>query len=145
MERSSSNGIAAIEAAEYQPSFDQMQHVFLVGDLQLPCPNPFFRDTRLEIIACRYQAGDHGLFHWHSAITEYEFVLEGSVIHVEALTGNTRRFHQGDLATVPAGTCVQRLIDGPCRTLAVKVPSNNEKIHCRDCDRVCPSRVEARA
>ena len=126
-------------------SFAKMQHVFLVGNLQQPCPHPFFRDARLEVIACEYEAGDHGLFHWHSVVTEYEYVIDGTVTYVEALSGIPRHFHRGDLATVPAGTCVRRMIDGSCHTLAVKVPSNDEKIHCRACDRICPSRVEARA
>ncbi len=142
MERPVSSAVASIEAAEYQPDFDRLQHLFLVGDLQLPCPHPFFRDPRLEVIACQYAPGDHGRFHWHSAITEYEMVLEGSVTYVEAATGQARIYKTGDFATVPAGVCVKRLIDEPCRTLAIKVPSGNEKIHCRECDRVCARRAE---
>jgi mannose-6-phosphate isomerase-like protein (cupin superfamily) len=145
MERVAGSSVVAIGSEEYEPAFDQMQHVFLAGDLKKPCPNPFFRDARLEVIACKYKAGDDGRFHWHSAITEYEYVLEGSVTYVEAATGEARRFHAGDFATVPAGVCVRRLIDEACRTLAVKVPSGDEKVHCRECDRECERRVERRA
>jgi mannose-6-phosphate isomerase-like protein (cupin superfamily) len=143
MERPVSSGVASIEAAEYQPYFDRMQHLFLVGDLQLPCPHPFFRDARVEVIACQYAAGGHGRFHWHPAITEYEMVLEGQVSYVDAATGQARIYRAGDFATVPAGVCVKRLIDEPCRTLAIKVPSGNEKIHCRECARECEQRVES--
>jgi hypothetical protein len=134
--------VGSIRVEEYAPAFDELNHVFLAGDLQKPCPNPFFRDTRVEVIACQYAAGDDGLFHWHTEITEYEYVLEGSVTYVEAATGEARRFHVGDLSMVPAGVCVQRLVDERCRTLAVKAPSRNDKIHCRECERACERRVE---
>jgi mannose-6-phosphate isomerase-like protein (cupin superfamily) len=145
MERAVGSSVVSIAASEYEPAFAQMQHVFLAGDLKKPCPNPFFRDTRLEVIACKYHAGDDGLFHWHPAITEYEYVLEGSVTYVDAATGAAQRFRAGDFTTVPAGVCVRRLIDEPSRTLAVKVPSGDDKIHCRECDRECERRVERRA
>jgi hypothetical protein len=62
--------------------------------------------------------------------------------YVEAATGEARRYGKGDLTAVPAGVCVRRVIDEPCRTLAIKVPSSDEKIHCRHCERICERRVE---
>lgn len=134
--------LAKIAAPEYVSSFESLEHVFLVGNLQRPCPHPFFRDQRLEVILCRYQAGARGQFHWHPDVTEFEYVLEGAVTYREAATGNTTVFHAGDLATVPAGVCVERTVEQLCRTLAIKVPSNDVKVHCRDCDRECAQRVE---
>jgi len=142
MQRIPTGGLDRIAEAEYQPSFESLQHFFLVGNLQRPCPHPFFPDRRLEVILCQYRAGDHGQFHWHPEVTEYEYLLEGSLAYREAETGNTTVFQAGDLATVPAGVCVERIIQQPCRTLAIKVPSNDVKIHCRDCARVCTQRVE---
>jgi mannose-6-phosphate isomerase-like protein (cupin superfamily) len=134
-----------IAAEEYGSSFGALQHIFLVGNLQRPCPHPFFRDQRMELIVCQYEAGDHGRFHWHPEVTEYEFVVEGEVAYREAATGETTVFRAGDLATVPAGVCVERIMRTPSRTLAVKVPSNDMKIHCRDCRRECRLRVESYA
>jgi ethanolamine utilization protein EutQ (cupin superfamily) len=131
-----------IAAADYGSSVGTQPHIFLVGDLQRPCPHPFFRDARVEVIACHYQSGDHGAFHWHPGVTEYEYIVEGEVVYREAATGKVTVFHAGDLATVPAGVCVERRIDAPCRTLAVKVPSDHVKIHCRECSRACDYRVE---
>ena len=142
MERLAS-GLEKIVSTEYAPHFADLQHIFLVGDLQLPCPHPFFRDSRVEIIACRYEPGDHGMFHWHPEVTEYEYVLEGSLIYQDAVTGETQRYVAGDLRMLPAGVCARRSIEEPCRTLAMKVPSGDRKIHCRDCERRCDQRVEA--
>ena len=142
MERVATSGMSAIHPAEYVPHFAGAKHLFLAGDLRLPNPHPFFRDPRVEIIACKYGAGDGGRFHWHAVVTEYEYVLEGSVSYVEAATGLLQRFGPGDLTLIPAGVCVRRIVDEPCRTLALKLPSSAEKIHCRDCGRQCPSRQE---
>jgi hypothetical protein len=142
MQRVPTGGLDKIAEAEYGSTFGSLQHVFLVGNLQRPCPHPFFRDARLEVIVCQYEAGDHGQFHWHPEVTEYEYVLEGSLVYREAATGHTTVFRAGDLATVPAKVCVERIVEQPCRTLAVKVPSNDVKLYCRDCARVCAQRVE---
>jgi mannose-6-phosphate isomerase-like protein (cupin superfamily) len=142
MQRIPTGGLNKIAAAEYGSSFGSLQHIFLVGNLQRSCPHPFFRDQRLEVIACQYEAGDHGQFHWHPEVTEYEYVLEGSLAYREAATGEITVFRAGDLATVPAEVCVERIIEQPCRTLAIKVPSHDVKVHCRDCARECMQRVE---
>jgi hypothetical protein len=141
MERIPTHGMNAIRLAEYAGHF-AARHLFLVGDLRRPNPHPFFRDPRVEIIACKYEAGDAGLYHWHADVTEYELVLEGSVSYVEAASGALHRYGPGDLTLVPAGVCVRRMVDQPCRTLALKIPSSAEKIHCRECHRECPSRQE---
>jgi quercetin dioxygenase-like cupin family protein len=142
MERPVSGGLEKIASTEYGPHFRDLQHIFLVGDLRQFCQHPFFRDSRLEIILCRYEPDDNGAFHWHPDVTEYEYVLEGAMTYQDAATGETQRFRAGDLRTAPAGVCVRRLIDEPCRTLAVKVPSNDRKVHCRDCTRWCAQRIE---
>jgi mannose-6-phosphate isomerase-like protein (cupin superfamily) len=142
MQRVPTGGLDKIAAAEYAPSFGSLEHIFLVGNLLRFCPHPFFRDKRLEVIVCQYEAGAHGRFHWHPEVTEYEYVLEGSVAYREAATGKITVFQAGDLATVPAEVCVERIMEQPCRTLAIKVPSNDVKVHCRDCARECAHRVE---
>jgi hypothetical protein len=142
MERIPKDGLNGIASAEYQSHFPELPHIFLAGNLLRRCPHPFFRDGRLEIVACSYQAGGHGEFHWHPEVTEYEYVVEGAVTYLAAETGETRRYTAGDLSMVRPGVCVRRLIEAPCRTLAVKVPSNNVKIHCAQCPRECPQRIE---
>src|SRR5579863_1436385 len=142
MERSEQAGLNCIRAAEYGPFAGELQHIFLAGDLAQPCPHPFFRDERLEILVCEYEAGENGCFHWHSGITEYEFVMEGSLAYQDAATGRVGRFRAGDLVMVFAGVCVRRLMDEPCRTLAIKVPSDHGKIQCRQCPRDCCQRQQ---
>jgi mannose-6-phosphate isomerase-like protein (cupin superfamily) len=142
MQKVPTGGLDKIAEAEYGSCFGSLQHIFLVGNLLRSCPHPFFRDRRLEVIVCQYEAGDHGQFHWHPEVTEYEYILEGSLAYREAETGNITVFQAGDLATVPAEVCVERIMDQPCRTLAIKVPSHDVKVHCRDCARLCAQRVE---
>jgi hypothetical protein len=129
-----------IARAEYEP-FAALKHVFLVGNLQRWSPHPFVRDPRLELILCFYDPGDDGLPHWHAEVTEYELVLEGEIGHRDTLTGETQWFGPGDLHVLAPGTCVQRIVRTPTRTVAVKVPSNAEKIHCVECPRECASRL----
>ena len=141
MERTAQRGVNSIRAAEYGACAGSLQHMFLVGDLSAPCPHPFFRDPRLEILVCEYEPGDHGCFHWHAGITEYEFVLEGSLAYLDAATGETHTFRVGDLLMVPPENCVRRLVEKRCRTLAIKLPSGEEKIQCQHCPRECRHRV----
>jgi hypothetical protein len=142
MQRISTGSLDKIAAAEYTEHFSDLPHIFLVGNLLRACPHPFFRDHRLEIILCEYTAGSHGQYHWHPNVTEYEYVIEGSLTYREAETGHVTVFRVGDLATVPALRCVERRVDEYCRTLAIKVPSHDVKIHCRDCSRECAQRLE---
>ena len=131
-----------IARAEYEP-FTDLRHLFLVGDLQRPNPHAFVRDRRLEVILCFYQPGDDGLPHWHADVTEYEIVLEGEVGHVDSATGETHWFSPGDLRVLPPGVCVKRVVRRPARTVAIKVPSSAEKVHCAECPRACAARLEA--
>jgi hypothetical protein len=142
MERAPTGGIDRIAAQEYEPCFESLRHIFLAGNLKLPCPHPFFRESRVELILCEYGAGEDGHFHWHPEATEYEVVLAGSIDYREAATAKVSRFEAGDVVRVPAHTCVKRLVTGACRTLAIKVPSDDGKVHCRDCRRECAERVE---
>jgi uncharacterized cupin superfamily protein len=134
--------IARIAREEYEP-FADLRHLFLVGDLKQPNPHPFVRDSRLELILAYYQPGDDGLPHWHREVTEYEVVLEGEVGYFEAETGETHWFGPGDVRIAPPGVCLQRLIRTAARTVAFKVPSSAEKVHCAECPRECASRREA--
>ena len=141
MERNAQSGVNSIRAAEHGPFAGELQHIFLAGDLSRPCPHPFFRDARLEILVCDYEPGDHGCFHWRAGITEYEFVLEGSIAYLEAATGERPTFRVGDLLMVPRETCVRRLVEEPCRTLAIELPSGGGRIQCQRCPRECQHRV----
>jgi hypothetical protein len=140
MDQPAATPVRRIARGEYEP-FADLRHLFLVGDLKRPNPHPFVRDARLELILCYYQPGDNGLHHWHSEVTEYELVLEGEIGHFDVATGETQWFGPGDLRILPPGVCIQRRIRTAARTVAIKVPSSAEKVHCRDCPRDCASRV----
>ena len=141
-ERQTGDRVAIIRREEYLPFTDQ-EHLFLTGDLQQPNAHPFFRDTRLEWILCFYEAGDDGVAHWHPDVTEYEMVLEGEVGYFEPATGETNWFRPGDFSAIPAGVCVQRIVRERSRTVAIKVPSNAERVVCSGCTRDCASRVNS--
>jgi mannose-6-phosphate isomerase-like protein (cupin superfamily) len=140
MERPTGSSVVRIAREEYEP-FAALQHLFVVGDLQNPNPHPFVRDSRLELILCYYQPGDDGRRHWHRDVTEYEVVLEGEVGHFDIATGETVWFGAGDVRILPPGVCVERRIRTAARTVAIKVPSTAEKVHCAECPRECGSRI----
>lgn len=142
MERDPHNSVGRIGKHEYVNAFAELQHVFLVGNLQRPCPHPFIRDERVEVIVCSYQPGDDGLLHWHRNITEYELVIEGEIGVFEVDSGQTHWFAAWDFIVIPAGTCVQRIVRQATKTVTVKVPSANDKVHCAGCRRECGRRVE---
>ena len=117
--------------------------MFLVGDLKKSCDHPFVRDKRFEFIICSYKSGDHGKFHWHSEVDEFEIVTEGRIGYYFVESGRTDWYSTGDLSYIPAGCCVKRIVNESARTIAIKIPSSAEKVHCRICDRNCSHRVEA--
>ncbi len=132
--------ITAIRRGEYA-DFAPLKHLFVVGDLRRPNPHPFVRDDRLELILCFYDRGDDGIPHWHPHITEYELVLDGEVEYVEAESGAKICFTAGDLSVIPPGTCVARTVPQGARTVAVKVPSGDDKVVCERCPRECGGRI----
>ncbi len=140
MERKTTGSVQRIDRSEYEP-FAALQHLFLVGDLQRETPHPFVRDPRLELILCCYKPGDDGLPHWHREVTEYEIVIKGESEILEVATGQTHRFGAGDLIVIPPGACVKRQVHTPLRTVAIKVPSSAEKVHCAGCQRECSARL----
>ena len=139
-EQQTGKRVAIIRRDEYSP-FENQKHLFLTGDLQLPNPHAFIRDARLEWILCFYEAGDNGVPHWHPEVTEYETVLEGEIGYFEAATGETNWFRSGDFSAIPAGVCVTRIVRERSRTVAVKVPSNGERVVCTGCPRECAWRI----
>lgn len=143
MERDLHDGVNRIGKHEYVNAFPELKHVFLVGNLQKPCPHPFIRDERLELIVCSYLPGDDGLLHWHRNITEYELVIEGEIGVFEVESGETHWFTAWDLIVIPAGKCVQRIVRRATKTVTVKVPSSADKVHCAQCSRACWRRVES--
>ena len=132
--------LAVIRRDEYAP-FAGEKHLFLAGNLKRPNPHPFLRDARLEWIMCFYEQGDHGIPHWHAEVTEYEVILEGEIGYFEVATGETQWLRTGDFSAVPAGVCVRRMVRERARTVAVKVPSNAERVVCAECPRQCASRL----
>jgi mannose-6-phosphate isomerase-like protein (cupin superfamily) len=132
----------AIRADEYRAAFAGDPHVFLVGDLRKPAAHPYWRDPRVELVLCRYEAGQDGEPHWHADVTEYELVLEGRIGYLHVASGETLWFEPGDLSAVPAGSCVKRSVPVASRTLAVKVPSRpGDKVLCHACARRCDHRI----
>ena len=96
------------------------------------------KDKRVEFILCRYSKGDHGDYHWHPDVDEYEIVIEGKIGYKDALTGETVWFEKGDFSYIPAGLCVRRIVVEKSITVAIKVPSKDDKVTCN----VCPYREE---
>ncbi len=136
------SNITKIEHATYRMSIKDEKHVFLVGDLKRETNYPFIRDSRLELIVCEYASYDDGLPHWHPHLDEYEIVTQGCIGYTDVKSGETTWFNKGDLSYIPRGVCVQRIVRIPSRTIALKVPSGQEKKHCRQCVRDCSFRLE---
>ena len=79
---------------------------------------------------CFYRPGDDGLRHWHREVTEYEVVLEGEVGYFDVATGETYWFGPGDVRILPPACASSGASVQAARTVAIKVPSSAEKVHC---------------
>jgi redox-sensitive bicupin YhaK (pirin superfamily) len=134
--------IEIIRATDWRPHAAALKQVFLVGDLKQPILHPFIRRHDIELIICDYQPGDNGLPHWHQEVDEIEIVLQGRVGYREISTGDMLWFGPGDLLSIRHGVCVERVVTEATRTVAIKLPSRAEKIHCRECRRDCSYRRE---
>lgn len=122
--------------------FDKAQHLFLIGDLKNKQLAPFFFDKRIELILCNYAVGENSIPHWHSVVDEYEIIIAGELVYIDSQSKKRLIFNKGDLVKIPSGVCVQRIVNEPTTTIAIKVPSNNEKIMCCQCERNCDSRMD---
>lgn len=111
----------------------ELKHIFLAGELQRKVPHRFIKDNRLEFILCRYNEGDHGEYHRHPYIDEYEIVIDGKMGYKSAFTGEYLQFEKGDFIHIPAGLCVRRIVIRKSQTLTIKVPSRDDKITCNIC------------
>jgi len=125
---------------EYRKTLAANRHVFLVGNLKELTEYPFIQDSRFEFIVCQDAPGDHGRFHWHAEVDEYEIVIEGRIGYYFVEKAQTIWYSSGDFSHIQAGCCVRRIVNETARTIAIKVPSSAEKRHCSDCDRECGDR-----
>ncbi len=131
--------ISCIKRESY--ALNKQSHLFLIGDLKLQQNTPFFFDERFELILCNYMAGEDGLPHWHAVVDEYEIIISGQLIYIESESGRERVFNEGDLIKIPSGLCVTRIVNVPTTTIAIKLPSVDEKVLCAKCNRKCFSRL----
>jgi hypothetical protein len=134
------SNIGVIRAKQWRPYAKEFAHVFLAGNLQRPVPHPYFQRDDVEIICCDYAPGAHGLPHWHAQVDEFELVISGRVGYVETTTAALHWFDAGDLINIEHGICVTRVVEIPTQTIAIKLPSSSEKVHCAQCDRSCRQR-----
>lgn len=137
--------IKCVQRHAYAPFLDAARHIYLAGNFHMPLPYPFLREGRAEIILCVYQTGDDGVFHWHPHVSEYEFVIEGRIGYFVVEADKEEWFDMGDMLCIPPGLCVKRLVPCPAKTLTVKIPSLDDKIHCCRCERDCPHRDQRMA
>ncbi|MBU1858266.1 MAG: cupin domain-containing protein [Verrucomicrobia bacterium] len=134
--------VQTILRGNYLPYAAEKKHIYLIGNLQRPVPYAYFPDRRVEMVLCFYKRGDDGELHWHPNVTEFEYIIEGCMRYYSVCEGAEKLLQAGDIICIPAGVCVRRRVSVCVRTLTVKVPSEDTKIICRCCSRICADRVE---
>lgn len=115
---------SAIEAALKEKGVSQ----YLTGNLKRPQALGAIPDDEVEVaISETFFEPEAGLRHYHPLVTEYQYVIEGSVDVIEIDKGVKHHFKKGDFFIIYPQTKYQTIIAPNSRILFFKHPGMNDK------------------
>jgi len=101
---------------------------YLTGNLKRPQALKAIPDDDVEAaISETFAEPETGLKHFHPIVTEYQYVLEGSIDVLEIASGVKHHFKKGDFFIIYPHTEYQTTIAPRSKILFFKYPGMNDK------------------
>ncbi|MDQ3704610.1 MAG: cupin domain-containing protein [Chloroflexota bacterium] len=133
----------AVHAADLEAVLRQYGRQYLAGDLKRPQQLPYVKDTAIEIGITHYEGDTTERPHWHPLQREYQYVLAGSTVYVDSITGQEHTYQTGDFYAILPEICYGQHSSAGTTILFIKHPAIDDKMVCKNCLREnCPSRLE---
>lgn len=111
---------------------------YLAGNLQKPQELRFVRSREIEIGITNYSEPAAELPHYHTAVTEFQYMISGWTQYLDTESGEIHEYKAGDFFVIQKNTTYAQKSRGGTRILFIKVPSVNDK-------NVVPASAEAAA
>lgn len=109
---------------------------YLVGNLQIPQALEFFKDDQIEIGIINYKGDEWAAPHYHTKITEYQYIISGESRYIDLTTKQEYKFLAGDFFVIHKHTAyIEKGIAGT-RILFIKVPGINDKVLIESCPEI---------
>lgn len=116
-----------IEASEIENVLNKEKRQYLVGDLKKPQRVHHFKKKDIEIGITDYDVNTIELPHYHSVVTEYQYVISGITMYMDLKTGEVFRFKKGDFFLIETNTLYAQKSTSGTRIIFIKTPSINDK------------------
>ncbi len=137
-------GFTSVNGTDLEAVLRHYGRQYLVGNLKRPQQLPFVRDDAVEIGITYYDKNTEEPAHWHPFQREYQYVLMGSTVYRDSITGHEYRYQAGDFYAILPEICYSQESTAETTILFIKHPAVDDKMVCRNCLREnCPSRLEA--
>lgn len=116
-----------IMGSELNQALQSEYRVYLCGNLCKPQGMKWIPDGQLEIGTSLYQTFTADKPHFHTAATEYNYVISGKTKVLLIDEGKEFTFEEGSLFVIPPNTKYASKHLGGTRILFIKCPGGNDK------------------
>lgn len=120
-------GFIKITDSEINKSLEGVTRQYIVGNLQKPQKLKFLRREDIEIGITSYDEYNEEQPHYHTIVTEFQYMVDGWTKYKNLDTGEVFEFKKGDFYAIETGTKYAQKSKKGTKILFVKVPSANDK------------------
>ncbi len=120
-------GFIKISESEIRSSLKDTTRQYFAGDLQKPQNLVFLRRDDIEIGITDYKDYNEEQPHFHTVVTEFQYMIDGWTKYKDLDTGEVFEFKKGDFYAIRTGTKYAQKSKKGTKILFIKVPSSNDK------------------
>jgi len=125
---SKGNHITILSNLDISACLAKTTRQYLVGNLKRPQPLRAIPDDHIEIGISESKGEDSvDLKHFHPIVTEYQYVLEGTLDLKELDAGIVHHLVKGDFFIIYPNTKYQGVLHPHSKVLFIKYPGMNDK------------------
>ena len=118
-----------VDSKAIKESLEQTHRQYLSGKLKLPQIIKEIVDENIEVGISSYKKSSTELPHYHTEVSEYQYMLRGMTEYMDTETGEVHRYVQGDFYVIRPGTKYAQRIKQNTDILFFKYPGKNDKVN----------------
>ncbi len=122
------SGFEKIDGAEIEKYSAIHESNYLCGDLKLPQELAHLHDENVEIGLCYYKDFSAKKAHYHTEVTEYQYVLCGEVKYLDIANNTEHTYRKGDFYIIRPNTHYIEKVSPDSKVFFIKSPGKNDKI-----------------